>query len=97
MAAVTICSDFGAHAFPSLGEKRFLEIFSQRLFSRSWGGPRAPNYFAFTLREQEVLAALFHMTPYAWKTPKEGIERLQKINKLTVTAAFRVLIFEKDR
>jgi len=37
------------------------------------------------------------MTPYAWKTPKEGIERLQKINELTVTAAFRVLIFEKDR
>ena len=30
-------------AFPSLGEKRFLEIFSQRLFSRSWGGPRGPN------------------------------------------------------
>ena len=56
-----------------------------------------PIHFAFTLREQESIAALFHMTPYAWKTPKEGIERLQKINELTVTAAFRVLIFEKDR
>ena len=29
--------------FPSLGEKRFLEIFSQGLFPRSWGGPWGPN------------------------------------------------------
>ena len=38
------------NSFPSLREKRFLEIFSQRLFSRSWGGPRAKSW---TVRKAE--------------------------------------------
>ncbi len=38
---------------------------------------------------------LLHMTPYAWKTPKEGIERLARLEELKVTASFRVLVFRK--
>ena len=38
---------------------------------------------------------LFHMTPYAWKTPKEGIARLEKIKELEVTASFRIHIFRR--
>ena len=39
---------------------------------------------------------LFGMTPYAWKTPKEGVERLASLKELAVTAAFRVHVFRKD-
>ncbi|NCB62247.1 MAG: methyltransferase domain-containing protein, partial [Clostridia bacterium] len=36
---------------------------------------------------------LFGMTPYAWKTPKEGIARLDALTKLDVQAAFRIHMF----
>lgn len=36
---------------------------------------------------------LFGMTPYAWKTPKEGVARLDALEKLDVQAAFRVHMF----
>ncbi|MBQ9663076.1 MAG: methyltransferase domain-containing protein [Oscillospiraceae bacterium] len=47
------------------------------------------------LREPEAIRALYHMTPYTWKTPKEGAERLQALTELTVTAQFRIHIFER--
>ncbi len=39
---------------------------------------------------------LFRMTPYAWKTPKAGVERLSKLDALTVHTAFRVHVFRRD-
>ena len=56
-----------------------------------------PVHFGFTLREQEAITALFRMTPYAWKTPKEGAERLQGVQELSLTAAFRILVFEREK
>ena len=56
-----------------------------------------PVHFGFTLREQEAITALFRMTPYAWKTPKEGAERLQGVQELSLTAAFRILAFEREK
>lgn len=44
----------------------------------------------FTLTEREDILALFGMTPYAWKTPKEAVERLERTQALTVTAQFRI-------
>lgn len=44
----------------------------------------------FTLTGQQDIMALFGMTPYAWKTPKEAVERLSRAEKLTVTAQFRI-------
>lgn len=38
---------------------------------------------------------LFRMTPYAWKTPKEGAERLLALDTLKVRAEFRVHVFRK--
>ena len=43
-----------------------------------------------------VLMDLFHMTPYAWKTPRAGVERLEALDGLDVTAAFRVHVFTKE-
>ena len=48
------------------------------------------------LRSQSDIAALFGMTPYAWKTPKAGRERLLAMNELDVTVSFRVHVFRKD-
>lgn len=52
-----------------------------------------PLEFRFQLQKPEEIAALFHMTPYAWKTPKEGAERLLSCQTLTITAQFRILIY----
>ncbi|MCI2106828.1 MAG: methyltransferase domain-containing protein [Intestinimonas sp.] len=41
------------------------------------------------------LMDLFHMTPYCWKTPKAGIERLTALDGLTVKAAFRIHVFRR--
>ena len=42
------------------------------------------------------LADLFRMTPYYWKTPKEGAERLAGLEGLRVQAAFRIHVFRKN-
>ena len=41
------------------------------------------------------LADLFRMTPYYWKTPKEGGARLSALEELTVRANFRIHMFRR--
>lgn len=48
-----------------------------------------------TLPCQEDIQALFGMTPYCWKTPREGKERLAALDSLTTTAAFDLHLFRK--
>ncbi len=52
--------------------------------------------FTMDLQTPEVIQALFDMTPYCWKTPKEGVERLRKLDKLSVEASFRIHVFQKE-
>lgn len=40
-----------------------------------------------------ALQDLFRMTPYCWKTPKAGVERMNALDGLNVTASFRVHVF----
>jgi 23S rRNA (guanine745-N1)-methyltransferase len=42
------------------------------------------------------IQALYHMTPYCWKTAKEGAERLAQLEKLDCRIAFRIHIFQKE-
>ncbi len=50
-----------------------------------------------TLRlEGEAISDLFGMTPYAWKTPKAGVDRLAALETLTVQAQFRVHVFRRE-
>ncbi len=49
----------------------------------------------FTLPSPEDIRALFQMTPYTWKTPKAGVERLNALEELTVTAQFHIHVFER--
>ena len=56
-----------------------------------------PLEFRYRLEKREDITALFHMTPYTWKTPKDGAERLAKLETLGITAQFRILIYQKNR
>lgn len=44
---------------------------------------------------REAIQNLFRMTPYFWKTPKAGAERLAALARLEVRTSFRVHVFEK--
>lgn len=48
-----------------------------------------------TLESREDIQNLFRMTPYFWKTPRAGAERLAALDRLEVRASFRVHIFER--
>lgn len=55
----------------------------------------APVEEAVTLENRADLQNLFRMTPYFWKTPRAGAERLAALETLTVRTSFRVHVFEK--
>lgn len=48
------------------------------------------------LPDQQTISDLFQMTPYVWKTPKEGIRRLQALERLDVTSSFRIHVFRRE-
>ncbi|MCI8811810.1 MAG: methyltransferase domain-containing protein [Oscillibacter sp.] len=48
-----------------------------------------------TLPNQTDIQNIFRMTPYYWKTPKSGGERLAALETLEVTVSFRVHVFRK--
>ena len=50
---------------------------------------------SITLASQADIHALFQMTPYYWKTPKAGSDRLAALDTLTTRIAFRIHIFKK--
>ena len=47
------------------------------------------------LPDRQTISDLFQMTPYFWKTPREGKERLAALDRLDVTASFRIHVFRK--
>lgn len=48
------------------------------------------------LPNQTVIHDLFQMTPYYWKTPKTGADRLTVLNNLSVTVSFRIHILQRN-
>ena len=42
------------------------------------------------------IQALFGMTPYCWKTPKSGVEKLCKLTELDCRIAFDIHVFQKE-
>lgn len=51
--------------------------------------------YEVTIHNQQDIWALFQMTPYYWKTPKEGSERLKACSELHTTVAFEIQVFKK--
>lgn len=49
-----------------------------------------------TLPDRADIQNLFRMTPYYWKTPKSGGERLAALDGLAVTTSFRIHVFRKS-
>ena len=49
-----------------------------------------------SLESQADIHALFQMTPYYWKTPRSGAERLSALDRLDCTISFRIHIFRRD-
>jgi 23S rRNA (guanine745-N1)-methyltransferase len=50
---------------------------------------------SFILEGQEKIHALFSMTPYYFRTPKEGRARLAALDTLAVTGRFHLLVYRK--
>ena len=48
------------------------------------------------LPDQQTISDLFQMTPYFWKTPKAGTERLAALGELDTQISFRVHVFRKQ-
>lgn len=48
------------------------------------------------LEDPQAIRDLLGMTPYAWKTPQAGLERLAALETLAVTAAFRIHVFRRE-
>ena len=44
----------------------------------------------------EDIQALFGMTPYCWKTPKSGVDKLCKLQSLDCRMAFDIHVFERE-
>ncbi len=51
--------------------------------------------FRITVRGQEHIAALFSMTPYYWRTPRDSRERLADMNVLETEVAFDMHVYQK--
>lgn len=47
------------------------------------------------IKENESIKSLFNMTPYRWRSPKEGIERLFSLEELEITIDVNIDIFKK--
>ena len=56
---------------------------------------RVPVQTRCTLVSQQEMQALFAMTPYYWKTPREGAQRLAQCSQLTTELEFDFLIYER--
>ena len=48
------------------------------------------------LPDRDTVFDLFAMTPYRWKTPRSGVARLEALDRLAVTASFRVHVFRRE-
>lgn len=48
------------------------------------------------IAENESIRNLFDMTPYKWRSPKDGIEKLFSLDSLEITIDVNIDIFEKE-
>lgn len=51
--------------------------------------------YEIAIQDQEQIHALYHMTPYFWKSPKEGSDRLKNLVYLKTKIQFHIEVFKK--
>ena len=54
-----------------------------------------PVDFTLRLTSPADIRALFKMTPYCWKTPRAGVERMEQLETLDCQASFHIHVFQK--
>ena len=87
---------------------RHLWEMKQVLYDRPYENPvKTEDYPGFVHRETVPLRfsaqldragdimALFGMTPYAWKTPKKGVDRLRALDCLTTQVGFDIHVYQR--
>ena len=52
--------------------------------------------YEFTLESPGQISDLFAMTPYYYRTNRESLERLSRLERLTVNADFEIKVYKKD-
>ena len=57
---------------------------------------RVPVRGEIRTEDHDVMQSLFKMTPYYWKTPKEGGERLERAESLQTEIAFDFLVYSRS-
>ena len=89
---------------------RHLWELKQVLYDAPYENPRvSPEYAGFEREEtllvsrrvllptQEAVSDLFSMTPYLWKTPREGVERLRAQEELEIETSFDIHVYRRRR
>lgn len=91
----------------SPGPAHLLEL-KQILYPKVYENELETGYPGFTLVHEELLEdtitivdiqdiwALFQMTPYYWRTPKQQAEKLKEITKLTTKIQFHITLYRKE-
>ena len=103
-----VLSPGGAFVYVVPSEKHLWEL-KQVLYDRPYPNQvKQTPYPGFSYQEirhveavihlpcQEDIHALFQMTPYYWKTPRSGSERLAALTALDVTISFDIHVFCRD-
>ena len=55
-----------------------------------------PVAYSVHLPSQADIHALFQMTPYYWKTPRDGAARLEQLGELDCRVDFKVHVFRRS-
>lgn len=58
---------------------------------------RIPLRGTITITDPEQIANLFSMTPYYWKTPQAGCERLRQTTRLKTEIGFDLLLYRRHQ
>ena len=53
-----------------------------------------PVRYTIAMQDPADWMALFRMTPYAWKTPREGIQRLENLSHLETEIGFDIHVYQ---
>ena len=104
---ILVPSGYFLYVVPS---KRHLWQMKEVLYERTYENPAkqedykdfvwlqaVPLRYTVTLDCPQDIMALFGMTPYAWKTPKAGVERLRALTTLATEIGFDIHIYQRAR
>lgn len=79
-----------------LYETPYLNTYQETIYSGFTFERRIPVRTHAILTDNGLIADLFAMTPYYWKTPIEGSHRLQQASRLETELGFDLLIYRRQ-